>query len=208
MPVGARIPRPRHPSERRFFTLGADALRIRASAGSSRRPSQRVDVDHGQLVYPSPERCRGRKWACTISPQSVGGPRAGETGGALSGSRRWVRIFRIVPGSRTGSPQQPEVAKRAKARDGFALVKQSERDQPDVTAAGGARKWKLLPHPRHEFRPGLCATCHASGALGSRDSRRDSLLWRARRPYARPSRPLAACRHSRFASAVTARLSL
>ena len=28
-----------------------------------------------------------------------------------------------------------------------------ERDQPDVAAAGGARKWKLLPHPRHEFRP-------------------------------------------------------
>ena len=28
-----------------------------------------------------------------------------------------------------------------------------ERDQPDVAAAGGARKWKLLPHPRHQFRP-------------------------------------------------------
>ncbi|GDX95715.1 hypothetical protein LBMAG47_13790 [Planctomycetia bacterium] len=38
-----------------------------------------------------------------------------------------VRIFRIGPGSRTGSPQQPEVAKRAKARNGFALGKQSER---------------------------------------------------------------------------------
>ena len=33
------------------------------------------------------------------SPQSVGGPRAGETGGGSSGSPRCVRIFRIGPGS-------------------------------------------------------------------------------------------------------------
>jgi len=32
-------------------------------------------------------------------PQSVGGPRAGETGGGSSGSPRCVRIFRIGPGS-------------------------------------------------------------------------------------------------------------
>ena len=49
VPVGAGIPRPSHPSERRFFTLGADVLRIGASAGSSRRPSQRVDVNHGKF---------------------------------------------------------------------------------------------------------------------------------------------------------------
>ena len=29
-----------------------------------------------------------------------------------------------------------------------------ECDQPDVAAAGGARKWKVLPHPRHELGPG------------------------------------------------------
>jgi hypothetical protein len=66
---------------------------------------------------------------------------------------RCVRIFRIGPGSRTGSPQQPEVAKSAKARNGFALVKQSERDQPDVAATVRARKRKLLTHPCHQFRP-------------------------------------------------------
>ena len=38
-------------------------------------------------------------WTCTNSPQSVGGPRADETGGGLSGSPRCVRIFRIGPGS-------------------------------------------------------------------------------------------------------------
>ena len=29
-----------------------------------------------------------------------------------------------------------------------------ERDQPDVATAVRALKWKLLPHPGHEFRPG------------------------------------------------------
>ena len=31
-----------------------------------------------------PERLPGRKWTCTSSPQSVGGPRAGETGGGAA----------------------------------------------------------------------------------------------------------------------------
>jgi len=35
-----------------------------------------------------PERLPGRKWTCTSSPQSVGWPRAGETGGGSSGSPR------------------------------------------------------------------------------------------------------------------------
>ena len=90
---------------------------------------------------------------CTSSPQSVGGPRAEETGGGSSGSPRCVRIFRIGPGSRTGCPQQPEVANSAKARDGFALVKQFERNQPDVAATVRALKRKLLPHPGQQFRP-------------------------------------------------------
>ena len=92
--------------------------------------------------------------AWTSSPWSVGGPRAGKSGGGSSGSPRCVRIFRIGPGSRTGCPQQPEVANSAKARDGFALVKQSERNQPDVAAAVRALERKLLSLPGHEFRPG------------------------------------------------------
>ena len=36
---------------------------------------------------------------CTSSPQSVGGPRAGEPRGDSSGSPRCVRIFRMGPGS-------------------------------------------------------------------------------------------------------------
>jgi DNA-binding NarL/FixJ family response regulator len=56
------------------------------------------------------------------------------------------------PGSRTGSPPPPEVANSAKARDGFALVKQSERNQPDVAAAPRAPvvTVPVLPRRRHE----------------------------------------------------------
>jgi hypothetical protein len=71
----------------------------------------------------------------------------------------------IGPGLRTGSPPQPEVANSAKAGDGFALVKQSERDQPDVATTRWALQRKLLAHPRHEFRPRFSATGRASGAL-------------------------------------------
>jgi hypothetical protein len=84
----------------------------------------------------------------------VGGPRAGDTGGGSSGSPRCVKIFRIGPGSRTGSLQQPQVAKSAKARDGFALEKQFEGDEPDVAATRWALERKLLAYPGHEFRPG------------------------------------------------------
>ena len=90
-------------------------------------PAEAVDVDVGQLVYPSPERLPGRKWTCTSSPQSVGGPRAGETGGGSSGSPRCGRIFRIGPGSVMNamsrmSPPHPRALER-----------------------------KLLPRPGHEF---------------------------------------------------------
>ena len=47
----------------------------------------------------TPEGLPGRKWTSTSSPQSVDGPRAGETGDGSSGSPRCARIFRIGPGS-------------------------------------------------------------------------------------------------------------
>ena len=67
----------------------------------------------------------------------------------------------IGPGPRTGSPRQREVAKRAKGRDGFALVNQPERDQRYVTAAVRALDRKLLRHPGHEFRPRSLNGCFA-----------------------------------------------
>ena len=64
----------------------------------NRHRSEPVNVDHGQLV--------GRRLKdCPVvadlpsSAQSLGAPRAGETGGGSSGSQRYVRIFRIGPGS-------------------------------------------------------------------------------------------------------------
>jgi hypothetical protein len=106
-----------------------------------------------------------------------------------------VRIFRIGPGSRTGSPQQPEVAKSAKARDGFALGKQSEGNQPDVAAAVRALERKLLRHPRLGVSPKQSGRCRASGAF---EARRSSLPWRDRRPHARRQRRRTACRCCRW----------
>ena len=69
--------------------------------------------------------------------------------------------------------------------------------EADVTATREARNWKFLPHPCHQYRPGFCATCHASGAFGSRESRRNGLLWRDRHPHARRLWRRVACRRCR-----------
>jgi len=53
-------------------------------------------------------------------PTHVGEPLEPPLLSPARGPPRCVRIFRIGPGPRTGSPQQPEVATSAKARDGFA----------------------------------------------------------------------------------------
>ena len=65
-------------------------------------------------------------WTCTNSPQSVGGPRAGDTGGGSSGSPRSVRLFWRLgrnsnggnvsePGSRHPSPPCAHVLKAQRA---------------------------------------------------------------------------------------------
>ncbi len=60
------------------------------------------------------------------------------------------------------------------------------------------RRWgaqvETPPRPEPSASPIQSATYRGSEVFGSRESRRSSLLWPARRPYARPSRPLAACR--------------
>ena len=115
--------------------------------------SAAVDVDRGRFVYPSPGRRRDRKCTFTVSPQSVGGLRAGEIGGGSRGSPRCVRIFRIGPGSRTECPPQPEVANSAKARDGFVLVKQSERNQSDLTATPKGTRVETPRQPGPSISP-------------------------------------------------------
>jgi hypothetical protein len=56
-PESSSLDRPRSPLKRRFSRVGAESLRVRPPPGfvvpSVRRRSEAVDVDHGQLVYPS-----------------------------------------------------------------------------------------------------------------------------------------------------------
>ena len=64
-----------------------------------RHRSEAVDIDRGQLVGRRLKDVAVVMELRTSSPQSVGGPRAGERGGGSSGSPKCVRIFRIGPGS-------------------------------------------------------------------------------------------------------------
>ena len=95
-----------------------------------RQESEAADVDHGKVFYPSLERRRGRDGPERARPSRSVGPKAAAIGGGSSGSPRWVRIFRIDPGS---------------------VMKAME---PDVAAALWTRNRKLLTHPGHEFRLG------------------------------------------------------
>ena len=149
------FPSPGTLRNRRFFTLDAAVLLIRASAGSSRRPSRRVDVDRGQLVYPSPGRRRDRKCTCTISPQSVGGPRAGEIGGGSSGS----------PTAACDSAQTPLACFTA-AGPSMAPA-----------ASGGRSQSRGLARPPRQPPAGRCRCFRGGGtrsASRSRNSNRES----------------------------------
>lgn len=68
-------------------------------------------------------------------------------------------VIGISPGSRTGIPGQPKAAKTATARDGFARVTQSERDEPDVAAT----PWDAAGQ---DSRPPVPLRPAAAGGLG------------------------------------------
>ena len=91
------------PLKLRFSGVGAGSLRGRPPGGfvdaSCPVGLRGCGYRSRAARLPVPERRRRSSWTWTSSPQSVGGPRAGETGGRSSGSPRWVRIFRIAPGS-------------------------------------------------------------------------------------------------------------
>jgi hypothetical protein len=95
-----------------------------------RQESEAADVDHGKVFYLSLERRRGLDGPARARSSRSVGPKAAAIGGGSSGSPRWVRIFRIDPGS---------------------VMKAME---PDVAAAHWTRNRKLLTHPGHEFRLG------------------------------------------------------
>ena len=71
---------------------------------------------------------------CTRSPQSTGGPRAGDTCGGSSGSPRCKNQMR------------QNLSDRPRGSD--------KADQPNVTTTAGTCQRKLLTHARQQFRPG------------------------------------------------------
>jgi hypothetical protein len=91
-------------------------------------PSEAVDVDVGQLVYPSLKDC----------PVVVDLHELSSVGGRATGGRDWRRLERFAQ-MREDLPDRPRI--------------RNERDESDVATTPRARKRKLLPHPRHEFRP-------------------------------------------------------
>ena len=99
----------------------------------------------------------------------------------------------------TGGRDGRRLERFAKMREDFPDRPRlrDERDQPDVAAARWALERKLLPQPGPSVSPTQSVRCRASGAFGSRESRRSSLLRHAYCLHPRRQRPLAACRCSR-----------
>ena len=94
-----------------------------------RHRSEAADIDHGQLIYPS-----------------------------LEDVALVVDLDELAPVGRRATSQRHERRLKRFAKIGQDLPDRpglrDERDQPDVAAAGGTRKRKLLPDPRHQLGPG------------------------------------------------------
>jgi len=115
-----------------FLASRADRVPIRSfptCVGRVRHRSEVVDVDHGQFVG------RGLKDVAIVMDLHELAPVGGRV---TSGRHRW-RLERFAK-MREDFPDRPRIG--------------DECDQPDVAAAGGARKRKLLPDPRHQLGPG------------------------------------------------------
>ena len=100
-----------------------------ASTACVRYCSDAVDIDCGQFVG-----CRLQDVAIVMSVHELT-PVGGRAPGRRDGW--WLKRF---------AQMREDLPDRPRFRD--------ECDQPDIAAAVRARKWKLLPHPRHQFRPG------------------------------------------------------
>ena len=118
-----------------------------ASTPRVRRRSEAVDVDHGQLVYPSLKDCPVVMDLHELSPV---GRRA--TGGREG---RWFEWFaEVCQGLTSRGRSHPGLLPLANLRFEVSRLLPAVSSEPDVAAAGGARKWKLLPHPSHQLGPG------------------------------------------------------
>ena len=110
-------------------------------------PSEAVDIDVGQLVYPSLKDCPVVVDLHELSPvdRRAAGGRDG----------RWFERFaKMREGLTSRGRSHPGLLPLANLRFEVSRLLPAVSSQPDVAAAGGARKWKLLPHPSHQLGPG------------------------------------------------------
>ncbi len=98
-----------------------------------------------------PERCRDQKCTCTSSPESVGGPRAGETGGVAA-----TRV-RSHPGHRPLANLRFEGSRLLPAVCAVSLIKAMSRMSPPYAGHSKGRGWffpRAARDPRTAFRGG------------------------------------------------------
>jgi len=117
-----------------------------ASTPRVRRRSEAVDVDHGQLVGRLLKDC----------PVVMGLDNVAPVGGRATGRQDWRRFERfaeVCQGLTSRGRSHPGLRPLANLRFEVSRLLPAVFSEPDVAAARGARKWKLLPHPGHEFRP-------------------------------------------------------
>jgi hypothetical protein len=82
--------------------------------------------------------------ACTGSPQSVGGPRAGETGGGFE------RFTEVCQGLISRGRSHPGLLLLANLRFEVSRLLPAFSYEPDVATTPRALQRKLLAHPGHE----------------------------------------------------------
>ena len=121
--------------------------RIVTVAGRWSGRSKAVDIDHGQLVYPSLNRFAIVMHLHELAP-----------GGGWAASRRdgwrFQRLAEVCQNLTSRGLSHPGLRPLANLRFEVSRLLPAVCSEPDVTAAVRALKRKLLPHPGHEFRPG------------------------------------------------------
>ena len=87
-------------------------------------------------------------------PVVVGLDNLAPVGGRATGRQDWRRRERfaeVCQGLTSRGRSHPGLLPLANLRFEVSRLLPAVSSAPDVAAAGGARKWKLLPHPCHQF---------------------------------------------------------
>ena len=133
------------------FLASAQTMSLSAVAGASaacgRYRSEAVNIDHGQLVYPSLNRLAMVMDLHEHAPVGRW---------ATSGRHRWrlERFAEVCENLTSRGLSHPGLRLLANLRFEVSRLLPAVFSKLDVAAAGGARTWKLLPHPSHQLGPG------------------------------------------------------